>query len=97
MIQAILLPCNFFEINQVDFSYQNEYDALVKRKQFQIYFYDYDTFIADGILKLNKQPNEITSTVFPSIYKSMIIEEPNVNFMYYKDSPRSYNYDQITG
>ena len=42
-------------------------------------------------------PNEITSTVFPSIYKSMTIEEPNVNFMYYKDSPRSYNYDQITG
>ena len=63
MIQAILLPCNFFEINQVDSSYQNEYDALVKRKQFQIYFYDYDTFIADGILKLNKQPNEITSTL----------------------------------
>ena len=63
MIQAILLPCNFFEINQVDSCYQNEYDALIKRNQFQIYFYDYDTFVADGILKLNKQPNEITSTL----------------------------------
>ena len=32
-----------------------------------------------------------------TIQKRMTVEEPNTNFMYYKDSPRIYNYDQITG
>lgn len=63
MIQAILLPCEFFEINHVDSCYQNEFDALVKSNQFEIYFYDYDTFVSEGILKLNKRPNEMTSTL----------------------------------
>ena len=62
MIQAILLPCEFFEINHVDSCYQNEFDALVKSNQFEIYFYDYDTFVSEGILNLNKRPNEMTAT-----------------------------------
>lgn len=42
-----------------------------------------------------------TPTIFDSIittvYKQMVVEEPNTNFIYYKDQPRSFNYDQITG
>ena len=39
----------------------------------------------------------IFDTVISTIYKGMVVEAPNPNFMYYKDQPRSYNYDQITG
>ena len=41
-------------------------------------------------------PN-IFDTLNQTIQKRMTVEEPNVNFMYYKDAPRIYNYDQITG
>lgn len=41
-------------------------------------------------------PN-IFGNVFSTESKIMTVEEPNTNFMYYKDAPRIYNYDQITG
>jgi hypothetical protein len=80
MIQAILLPCEFFEINHVDSCYQNEFDALVKSNQFEIYFYDYDTFVSEGILKLNKRPNEMTSTLL----RGWMLNDKNYEIFYNK-------------
>ena len=80
MIQAILLPCEFFEINHVDSCYQNEFDALVKSNQFEIYFYDYDTFVSEGILKLNKRPNEMTSTFL----RGWMLNDKNYEIFYNK-------------
>jgi hypothetical protein len=80
MIQAILLPCEFFEINHVDSCYQNEFDALVKSNQFEIYFYDYDTFVSEGILKLNKHPNEMTSTLL----RGWMLNDKNYEIFYNK-------------
>ena len=80
MIQAILLPCEFFEINHVDSCYQNEFDALIKSNQFEIYFYDYDTFVSEGILKLNKRPNEMTSTLL----RGWMLNDKNYEIFYNK-------------
>lgn len=41
-------------------------------------------------------PN-IFNRLIETNYKIMTVEEPNVNFMYYKDTSIVYNYDQITG
>lgn len=80
MIQAILLPCEFFEINHVDSCYQNEFDALVKSNQFEIYFYDYDTFVSEGILNLNKRPNEMTATLL----RGWMLNDKNYEIFYNK-------------
>ncbi len=80
MIQAILLPSEFFEINHVDSCYQNEFDALVNSNQFEIYFYDYDTFVSEGILKLNKRPNEMTSTLL----RGWMLNDKNYEIFYNK-------------
>lgn len=62
-IKAVLFPCDFFSINEVDSSYQAEYDAVVSNGNFDIYFYNYDEFIEEGILHLNRRPAEKTPTL----------------------------------
>ena len=63
MIQAIIFPCNIFSLQEVDFDFQNEYTAAIEVGGFEIYFYDYEQFVRDGILRLNRRPEEKISAV----------------------------------
>lgn len=63
MIKAVLFPCDYFSIREVDSSYQNEFDAVKRDGGYEIYFYDYEGFVREGILRLNKKPEEKTLTV----------------------------------
>lgn len=63
MKKAILFPSDFFSIREVDPCYQKEYEAAVNNGDFQIFFYDYEEFIRDGSLKLNRVPEERTLTI----------------------------------
>ena len=63
MIKAILFPCEMFAINEVDSCYQNEFDAVVENGDFELFFYDYEEFVRDGVLHLNKQPEEAVNAM----------------------------------
>lgn len=63
MIKAVFFPCDYFSIREVDSSYQNEFDAVKRDVSYEIYFYDYEEFVREGILRLNKKPEEKTLTV----------------------------------
>lgn len=63
MIKAILFPSDVFSIREVDSSYQNEYEAVIESGDFQIYLYDYEEFVRNGILRLNRTPAEKTCTL----------------------------------
>jgi len=63
MINTILFPCEPFSIKKVDPDFQKEYDAVLENGGFEIYFYDYDQFVRDGTLKLNRQPEVETPTI----------------------------------
>ena len=63
MIKAILFPCEMFAINEVDSCYQNEFDAVVENGDFELFFYDYEEFVRDGDLHLNKRPEEAVNAM----------------------------------
>ena len=63
MIKAILFPCEMFAINEVDSCYQNEFDAVVENGDFELFFYDYEEFVRDGVLHLNKRPEEAVNAM----------------------------------
>ena len=63
MIKAILFPCEMFAINEVDSCYQNEFDAVVENGDFELFFYDYEEFVRDGVLHLNKRAEDAVTVM----------------------------------
>lgn len=63
MIKAILFPCEMFAINEVDSCYQYEFDAVVENSDFELFFYDHEEFVRDGVLHLNKRPEEAVNAM----------------------------------
>jgi len=52
-MKMILFPSDYFDINKVDESFKNEYEAVLSNGNFQIVLFSYDEWIAEGKLKLN--------------------------------------------
>jgi hypothetical protein len=63
MIDAILFPCNMGSMNDVDWSFEDEYSAARECDGYELFFYDYDQFVRDGRLILDHQPEKPTLTV----------------------------------
>lgn len=97
MKDAILFPCDFFSIHQVDECYQKEYEAALAVNGFEIFFYNYDTFVSEGSLILDHG----TSEPFNVVYRGWMLKPEQYNVFYKKlkeknlnliTTPRNYSY-----
>ena len=52
-MKMILFPSDYFDINKIDESFKNEYEAVLGNGNFEILLFSYDEWIAEGKLKLN--------------------------------------------
>ena len=101
MIKAILFPCEMFAINEVDSCYQNEFDAVVENGDFELFFYDYEEFVRDGVLHLNKRPEEAVNAMLRgwmfngNQYKDFYekLQSRNINLIT-EDTPRILVYPE---
>ena len=79
-MKMILFPSDYFDINKVDESFKNEYEAVLSNGNFQIVLFSYDEWIADGKLKLNHMVDTMTDTIYrgwmmkPEIYENFYCE-----------------------
>lgn len=105
MKDAILFPCSFFSMKEVDECYQKEYEAALAVEGFDIIFYNYDEFVSEGILRLNRVPEEPMNVIYrgwmlkPEQYKDFYekLKLKNINlitlpgqYSYYHDFSNSY-------
>lgn len=79
-MKIILFPSDYFDINKVDESFKNEYEAVLSNGNFEILLFSYDEWIAEGKLKLNYKVDTMTDTIYrgwmmkPEIYKDFYCE-----------------------
>ena len=73
---TILFPSSFYSINKVDEDLQAEYNAAADTGLFDVMFFSYDKWFNEGVLKLNKEPEESVCGVYrgwmmkPEAYRS---------------------------
>ena len=97
MKDAILFPCSFFSMKEVDECYQKEYEAALAVNGFDIIFYNYDDFVSEGILRLNHVLEEPMNAIYrgwmlkPEQYKNFYekLQQKNINLI---TSPGQYSY-----
>ena len=63
MVNMILFPSSFFNINKVDEDLQTEYDAVVSIGLFEIALFGYDKWFNDGKLVVRNAPDDEARTV----------------------------------
>ena len=78
MRYTILYPADFFNIKAVDPDYEYEYREAIKFPEFQILFYDYDTFTAGG--KLNLYPTHPEGGL--CIYRGWMLQSDKYQELY---------------
>lgn len=61
---TIIYPSDYFSISTVDEEYHKEFIEACKFSEFQILFFDYDTFIREGKLKLYPNKFELGSAIY---------------------------------
>ena len=59
---AVIFPCEINSLNAVDSFFHEEWNAAANF--FQIIFFDYDEFVENNILRLNKQFKEDTTCIY---------------------------------
>lgn len=87
MIKGILFPCEMFSINEVDSCFKSEFDSVIQNGGFEIFFYDYEEFVKDGILHLNKSPEETVCTML----RGWMLNENQYKLFYEKLQARNIN------
>lgn len=64
MVNIILFPSSFFDINRVDEDLQAEYDAAVSTGLFDIALFGYDKWFNEGRLIIRNAPDEMCTAVY---------------------------------
>ena len=88
-MKMVLFPSDYFDINEVDESFKNEYEAVLSDRNCQILLFSYDEWIAEGKLKLNYRVDTMTDTIYrgwmmkPEIYENFYCElqKKNIQLM----------------
>ena len=88
-MKMVLFPSDYFDINEVDESFKNEYEAVLSNRNCQILLFSYDEWIAEGKLKLNYRVDTMTDTIYrgwmmkPEIYENFYCElqKKNIQLM----------------
>lgn len=64
MVNIILFPSGFFDVNRVDEDLQAEYDAAVSTGLFDIALFGYDKWFNEGRLIIRSAPDEMCTAVY---------------------------------
>lgn len=64
MVNMILFPSSFFNINKVDEDLQTEYDAVVSTGLFNIALFGYDKWFNEGKIVVRNAPDEMCAAVY---------------------------------
>ena len=99
-MKIILFPSDYFDINKVDESFKNEYEAVLSNGNFEILLFSYDEWIAEGKLKLNYKVDTMTDTIYrgwmmkPEIYKDFYCElqKKNIQLMTAPNEYEKFHY-----
>ena len=95
MMNTILFPSSYFDINRVDEDLEQEYQAVLSTGLFDVVIFSYDKWFNDGVLKLNKVVESMTSAVYrgwmmkPEQYEAFYeaLSEKNIHLI---TDPKSY-------
>jgi len=95
MMNTILFPSSYFDINKVDEDLEQEYQAALSTGFFNIVIFSYDKWFNDGVLKLNKAVDSMISVVYrgwmmkPEQYEAFYkgLSEKNIHLI---TDPKSY-------
>lgn len=95
MMNTILFPSSYFDINKVDEDLEQEYQAALSTDFFNIVIFSYDKWFNDGVLKLNKAVDSMISAVYrgwmmkPEQYEAFYkgLSEKNIHLI---TDPKSY-------
>ena len=63
-MNTILFPSSYFDINRVDEDLEQEYQAVLSTGLFEVVIFSYDKWFNDGVLKLNRVVESMTSAVY---------------------------------
>ena len=99
-MKMILFPSDYFDINKIDESFKNEYEAVLSNGNFEILLFSYDEWIAEGKLKLNYKVDTMTDTIYrgwmmkPEIYKDFYCElqKKNIQLMTAPNEYEKFHY-----
>lgn len=64
MIQSILFPSSYFDLNKVDEDLQSEYDAVKNTDLYDIILFGYEQWFCNKKLVLNYKPSEVITAVY---------------------------------
>ena len=64
MMNTILFPSSYFDINKVDEDLEQEYQAALSTGFFNIVIFSYDKWFNDGVIKLNRVVEAMTLAVY---------------------------------
>ena len=95
MMNTILFPSSYFDINKVDEDLEQEYQSVLSTGFFDIVIFSYDKWFNDGVIKLNKEVETMTSAVYrgwmmkPKQYEAFYnrLSERNIHL---ETDPESY-------
>ncbi len=95
MMNTIIFPSSYFDINKVDEDLQQEYQAALSTGLFDIVIFSYDKWFNDGVLKLNRAVESMTLAVYrgwmmkPEQYESFYkaLSEKKIHLI---TDPKSY-------
>lgn len=95
MMNTILFPSSYFDINKVDEDLEQEYQIVLSTGFFDIVIFSYDKWFNDGVIKLNKEVETMTSAVYrgwmmkPKQYEAFYnrLSERNIHLV---TDPESY-------
>ena len=95
MMNTIIFPSSYFDINKVDEDLNQEYQAALSTGLFDIAIFSYDKWFNDGVLKLNRVVESMTPAVYrgwmmkPEQYEAFYNELTKKNIHLITD-PKSY-------
>lgn len=63
-LETIVFPSSYFDHTEIDEDLKAEYDAVMETKNFDVVIFSYDKWFNEGVLCLNKKPDETRTAVY---------------------------------
>ena len=88
-MKMILFPSDYFDINKIDESFKNEYEAVLSNGNFETVLFSYDEWIAERKMKLNHKVDTMKNAIYrgwmmkPKVYENFYreLQKKNIQLM----------------
>ena len=88
-MKMILFPSDYFDINKIDESFKNEYEAVLSNGNFETVLFSYDEWIVERKMKLNHKVDTMKNAIYrgwmmkPKVYENFYreLQKKNIQLM----------------